>query len=64
MGSLEVDLAPVEEGSTMTVKWRGKPVFIKHRTDDEIAVQAATPLNALVDPQTDAERTINPKVRH
>ncbi len=48
----------------MTVKWRGKPVFIKHRTDDEIAVQAATPLNALVDPQTDAERTINPKVRH
>ena len=61
MGSLEVDLANVEEGSTITVKWRGKPVFIKHRTDDEIAVQAAVPLSDLKDPQTDVARTVDPK---
>ena len=31
MSSLEVDLAGLEEGQTITVKWRGKPVFIKYR---------------------------------
>lgn len=62
MGSLEVDLAGLEEGQTVTVKWRGKPVFIKYRTDDEIATQAATPLSDLKDPQKDADRTVDPKV--
>ena len=32
LGSKEFDLSNVEEGSSKTVKWRGKPVFIKHRT--------------------------------
>merc|ERR1719329_1623614 len=43
-------------GSTITVKWRGKPVFIRHRTDEEIAVEAAVSMGSLKDPQTDAER--------
>lgn len=60
MGSLEVDLSGIEEGNTVTVKWRGKPVFIKHRTDEEIAA-ASVPVNGLVDPETDAARTIDPK---
>jgi ubiquinol-cytochrome c reductase iron-sulfur subunit len=62
MSSLEVDLAGVEEGSTIVVKWRGKPVFIKNRSLDEIAAQAATPMSDLKDPQTDAERTVDPRV--
>ncbi len=62
LGSLEVDLSGVEEGQTITVKWRGKPVFIKHRTDEEIATQAAVALSDLKDPQPDSARTVDPKV--
>ena len=32
LSSIEVDLSPVEVGAALTVKWRGKPVFIRHRT--------------------------------
>lgn len=37
LASIEVDLAPVEEGQAITVLWRGKPVFIRHRTAKELA---------------------------
>lgn len=63
ISSLEVDLSNVEEGSTVTVKWRGKPVFIKHRTDADIADSASVLMKDLKDPQTDADRTVDPKVR-
>lgn len=46
----------------MTVKWRGKPVFIKYRTEEDIAAQAATPLSDLKDPQRDIDRVLDPKV--
>ena len=36
LASIEVDLAPVKEGQAITVLWRGKPVFIRHRTAEEI----------------------------
>src|SRR5215831_11468241 len=36
LASTEVDLAPVQVGQRLTVKWRGKPVFIDHRTPQEI----------------------------
>ncbi|GGD20774.1 ubiquinol-cytochrome c reductase iron-sulfur subunit [Sinisalibacter lacisalsi] len=36
LASIRVDIADVQEGSQLTVKWLGKPVFIRHRTDDEI----------------------------
>lgn len=62
MASLEVDLSGVEEGQTVTVKWRGKPVFIRHRTDEEISEANQTPLSELRDPQPDAERVVDPKV--
>merc|ERR1712125_11230 len=46
LASAEFDLGEIEEGKTVTVKWRGKPVFIRHRTsqeiDDEAAVSMAT----------------------
>lgn len=61
LASLEVDMADIAEGQTVTIKWRGKPVFIRHRTDAEIAEAAAVDLAGLRDPQTDADRTVDPK---
>ena len=37
LASIEVDLTPIKLGQAITVMWRGKPVFIRHRTKDEIA---------------------------
>ncbi|KAJ1453761.1 Rieske [2Fe-2S] iron-sulfur domain-containing protein [Pelagophyceae sp. CCMP2097] len=56
MASAEFDISNVEEGQTITVKWRGKPVFIRHRTADEISSSEAVSLDVLRDPQTDQER--------
>ena len=36
LASTEVDLSPIEEGQSLTVMWRGKPIFIRHRTNEEI----------------------------
>ena len=56
LASTEVDLAPVETGQAITVTWRGKPVFIRHRTETEIEEARAVPLEDLVDPQPDDAR--------
>ena len=63
MASLEVDLNKIEPGQTITVKWRGKPVFIKRRTDEDIAYARDVDVSTLRDPQTDEERTQNPEVK-
>ena len=47
LASTEVDLTPVAEGQIITVKWRGKPVFIAHRTKKEIEEATATPLRSV-----------------
>ncbi len=56
LSSTEVDLSPIAEGQEIKVMWRGKPVFIRHRTAENIAEAEAVPLSELRDPQTDAER--------
>jgi ubiquinol-cytochrome c reductase iron-sulfur subunit len=56
MASTEVDLSAIEIGQSIKVMWRGKPVFVRHRTAEEIAEAEAVPLADLRDPQTDAER--------
>jgi ubiquinol-cytochrome c reductase iron-sulfur subunit len=56
LASTEVDLAPVKEGQAITIMWRGKPVFIRNRTKDEVAAAEKTPLSELPDPETDAHR--------
>lgn len=61
LASAEFDVAGIAEGTTLTVKWRGKPVFIRHRTDSEIAQEAAVNVSTLRDQQTDAERVKDPK---
>ena len=57
----KVDLSPVQEGQILVVKWRGGPVFIRHRTAKEIKEAVDTPLSELKDPQTDAERVQKPQ---
>lgn len=61
LASIEVNLEAIAEGQSITVMWRGKPVFIRHRTADEIADAEAVELGALPDPQTDAERVQQPQ---
>jgi ubiquinol-cytochrome c reductase iron-sulfur subunit len=50
LASTEVDLAPVKEGQAITVMWRGKPVFIRNRTSDEVEKAKAVKLADLKDP--------------
>ncbi|KAK9840956.1 hypothetical protein WJX81_002414 [Elliptochloris bilobata] len=61
MASLEVDLTKVAMGQTITVKWRGKPVFIRRRSEEEIEAARQVDLHSLRDPQTDEERVQNPE---
>ena len=61
MASLEVDLAKISPGQTITVKWRGKPVFVRRRTDEDVESARAVPLNTLRDPQTDESRVVDPE---
>ena len=61
MSTVEVDLGSIQPGQTITVKWRGKPVFIKHRTDEQIKLEADTNTAELRHKQTDAERVKDPK---
>ncbi len=56
MSSIEVDLSPVKEGQTIKVKWRGFPVFIRHRTKADIEESRKVPLSELKDPQKDEDR--------
>ena len=57
LASTEVDISSLEEGQSMTVKWRGKPIFIRYRTQTEIDEARAVDVATLRDPQTDEERT-------
>ncbi|MCE3005354.1 MAG: ubiquinol-cytochrome c reductase iron-sulfur subunit [Alphaproteobacteria bacterium] len=56
LSSTEVDISPIAPGQEIKVMWRGKPVFIRHRTPEDIAAAEAVSLTELRDPQTDAER--------
>jgi len=56
LSSTEVDIKPIVEGQAITIMWRGKPVFVRHRTAKEIEEARAVPLSALPDPQTDQSR--------
>ncbi len=56
LGSTEVNIADVEEGQGITVKWRGKPVFIRKRTQEEISEAKAVKLEDLKDPAIDDDR--------
>ena len=60
-GVKEVNLDNIKKGSSITVKWRGKPIFIKHRTDEEIKEAQEVNINQLKDPQKDQDRVVHPE---
>ncbi|CAO3630157.1 unnamed protein product [Cunninghamella blakesleeana] len=61
LAKAEVDLNTIPEGKNVTIKWRGKPVFIRHRTQDEIVEANEVNVAELRDPQQDAERVKRPE---
>lgn len=50
LASIEVDVSSLEPGMSMTVKWRGKPVFVRYRTDAEVEEARKVALDDLKDP--------------
>lgn len=58
---LDVPLAGVAPGEMIEVKWHGRPVFVRHRTAEEIARERAVPLDALRDPESDQARAQRPE---
>ena len=54
--STEVDITPIVEGMGITVMWRGKPIFVRHRTPQEIKEAEDVPLAQLIEPQADSAR--------
>lgn len=61
LGSVEVDLDAIPLGESATIKWRGKPVFIRHRTSDEIRRAAVDDDKELRHAETDGERVQKPE---
>ena len=56
LGSIEVDLSAIAVGQSLTVKWRGKPVFIRRRTQEEISEAKSVDIALLPDPANDIDR--------
>ncbi len=56
LASTEVNISSVEPGKSITVLWRGKPVFIKRRTPEEIAEAKKVKLEELKHPEKDEDR--------
>ena len=56
LSSIDVDLAPVTEGQAITVVWRGKPIFVRNRSAEEVKAAQDTALKDLNDPESDAAR--------
>lgn len=61
VSKIEVDLNKIPEGQSMVFKWRGKPLFIRHRESAEVAKEEAVSLSELRDPQKDHERVQRPE---
>ena len=61
LAKIEVDVSSLLEGQSKTVLWRGKPLFIKHRSNKEIEEAQKVELDMLPDPEKDEDRTKNPK---
>ncbi|CAA7258746.1 unnamed protein product [Cyclocybe aegerita] len=61
LAKVEVELASIPEGKNVIIKWRGKPVFIRHRTADEIQEARSTEWKSFRDPQSDEARVKKPE---
>jgi len=61
LAKVEVELSSIPEGKNAIIKWRGKPVFIRHRTPDEIEEANGPDWKSLRDPESDESRVKKPE---
>jgi len=61
MAKIEIKLADIPEGKNVTFKWRGKPLFVRHRTAEEIDTETKVNIGELRHQETDAQRVKDPK---
>ncbi|TFY69029.1 hypothetical protein EVG20_g3322 [Dentipellis fragilis] len=61
LAKVEIELASIPEGKNVVIKWRGKPVFIRHRTQDEITEARSVDWKHFRDPQSDEDRVKKPE---
>ena len=61
LASTEVDVSTIQPGQSITVLWRGKPVFIKRRTQEEIDKARSVNLKDLKHPEKDEDRAKDPE---
>lgn len=60
IAKVEVDLTAIPPGKNATIKWRGKPLFVRHRTQEEIDQVRAVATDSLRDPEADEDRVTHP----
>jgi len=60
MGQIEVGIGDIPEGKNMIFNFQGKPLFVRRRTAAEVAIEAEVNVAELRDPQTDADRCVDP----
>jgi len=61
LAKVEVEMSKIPEGKNLILKWRGKPVFIRHRTPEEIEEANSVDLKSLRDPEPDSARVKQPE---
>lgn len=61
LASTELDIGAIAEGQIVTIKWRGKPVFVRHRTKKEIDEAQNVDVAKLPDPEADSARVKKPE---
>lgn len=59
LAKIEIKLSDIPEGKSVTFKWRGKPLFIRHRTGEEISTEQNVAVSTLRDPQADSVSWLN-----
>ncbi|NXV80218.1 UCRI protein, partial [Atlantisia rogersi] len=61
LSKIEIKLSDIPEGKNVAFKWRGKPLFVRHRTQAEIKQEANVDVSTLRDPQHDLDRVQKPE---
>lgn len=61
LAKVEIELGSIPEGKNVIIKWRGKPVFVRHRTPAEIEEANSVDISSLRDPQADSDRAKRPE---
>lgn len=61
LAKVEVELASIPEGKNAVIKWRGKPVFIRHRTQSEIEEARSSDWKTMRHAESDESRAKRPE---